>query len=77
MLLFTLKTNADRQRLFLLQRAILHRLLSTSITVVVMMMMLLLLFLLLLLLLLFLLLLLVFGRLLTVGKPQARWRQLL
>ncbi len=66
-------TITDRQRLFLLHSAILHRLLSTSITVVMMVMMLLLLFLLLLFLLLFLLLLLVFGGLLIIEK--GRWRQ--
>lgn len=56
--------DTDRQRLILLDGAILHRLLSTSIAVVVMVMMLLFLFLLLLFLLFFLLLLLVLGGLL-------------
>lgn len=56
-----LTPNTDRQRLFLLHGAVLHRLLPASVTVVMMVMMLLLLFLLLILLLFFLLLLLVFG----------------
>lgn len=68
-------TNTDRQRLFLLHSAILHRLLHTIITVVMMVMMLLLLFLLLLFLLFFLLLLLVFRGLLIIENPQGRWRK--
>lgn len=62
--------NTDRQRLLLLHSAILHRLLSTSITVVMVVVMLLFLFLLLLFLLLFLLLLLVFRGLLIIENRQ-------
>lgn len=66
----------DRQRLFLLHRPILHRVVPVPGAVVVMVMVLLLLFLLLLFLLLFLLLLLVFGRFLLGGWREVQLKRL-